>query len=103
MQMIDTRVMTQLTALSIAELLAGCASQGRTSAPDAKPAAATQASSYGPTKNVRSSDGEIDDEIIGNVVAGGKFSKLQMGMKMSEVLALVGGPDGMDSHETGKR
>jgi hypothetical protein len=52
---------------------------------------------------LKSRDGGFEGEVIGVVVSGGKFSKLQIGMLMPEVLALVGGPDGMISHETGKR
>ncbi len=58
-----------------------------------------QAPHYGPTQQVKSRDGSIDGELVGRMVPGGKFSKLQIGMKMPGVLAPVGG---MDGHETGK-
>ncbi len=89
----------QLALFGLAVAVSGCATQSTS------PAAPTtaQAPDYGPTQRVKSRDGSIDGELVGRVVPGGKFSKLQIGMKMPEVLALIGGPDGMDSHETGKR
>lgn len=99
MHALNFRLATLTTLLGLAAVVSGCASQGAT--PSASTAAQTP--DYGPTQTVKSRDGSIDGEIVGSVVPGGKFSKLQIGMKMPEVLALVGGPDGMDSHETGKR
>jgi hypothetical protein len=58
---------------------------------------------YGHVQKVKSRDGSFEGEVLGTVVPNGKFSKLQIGMLMPEVLALVGGPDGMSTHETGKR
>ncbi len=97
---------TGISVLALAFGLAGCASQtfppSRTkevqeSAPTAN------AGGYGPVRTVKSRDGKFEGELLGTVVQGGKFSKLQIGMPMNEVLGLIGGPDGTDSHETGKR
>ena len=73
-------------------------SKGSSSAP-----AAAASDDYGPVQKVKSRDGSFEGEVVGAIVPGGKFSKLQIGMLMPEVLKLVGGPDGMATHETGKR
>ncbi|MDQ2927364.1 MAG: hypothetical protein M3R22_04230 [Pseudomonadota bacterium] len=95
---------------SVAALVvAGCATQGaptnNASAPPAAIAAAAPPAfdDYGPMQKVKSPDGKTDGEVIGSVAAGSKFSKLQIGMQMNEVLSRIGGPDGTSSHETGKR
>ena len=85
-------------------LLAACAnpSTRSNSTATAAPAAATPApSAYGPSRLVKSKDGRFDGEIIGT--PGTRFSKLSIGMRMAEVTALIGGPDNMSRHETGKR
>jgi hypothetical protein len=92
-------------------LLAACATtsqittQTGTSAP--APATATaapaQASPFGPTRVVKSRDGKFEGEIVGTPARNGKFATLQIGMQMEEVTALIGGPDNMIRHETGKR
>jgi hypothetical protein len=95
-----------LALVVVCALAAGCASQnppGTAQAAASPAAAAAPSDDYGPIKKVKSRDGTVEGEVIGTVVPGGKFSKLQIGMLMPEVLALVGGPDGMNSHETGKR
>ena len=97
---------TTLLSITVACLVAsGCASQNPPSTTSASgPVSATPLSDeYGPVKKVKSRDGSYEGEIVGTVVPNGKFSKLQIGMSMPEVLALVGGPDGMSTHETGKR
>ena len=90
-------------ALPLALFLAACAgprSPAAGSAPAATPA--TEAS-YGPITIVKSRDGRGTGEIVGTIAPGSKFAKLQIGMMMSEVTALIGGADGQLSHETGKR
>lgn len=87
-------------------LLVGCASQSPSNSAksfNASTTSAAPAAVDGPIRQVKSRDGAFEGEVIGTVVPGGKFSKLQIGMLMPEVLALVGGPDGMNTHETGKR
>ena len=41
--------------------------------------------------------------MVGTPAANSKFAKLQIGMTMREVTGLIGGPDDMIRHETGKR
>ena len=89
-------------ALTLTLGLAACAGP--------KPAASGSAAStpavdtsYGATTVVKSRDGRGTGEIVGTLVPGSKFAKLQIGMLMSEVTALIGGADGQLSHETGKR
>ena len=110
-----------LVTVSIAAL-AGCASStsttttssaGQAPAGTAAPAtspgaaaarpAANAPSPYGPTRTVKSRDGRFDGEIVGSVAPGSRFAKLQIGMTYEEVTALIGAPDNMVRHETGKR
>lgn len=87
-------------------LVSGCATQSSpmtAQAPNPAPVAAAPSDNYGAIQKVKSRDGTFDGEVVGTMVPGGKFSKLRIGMLMPEVLALVGGPDGMNTHETGKR
>ncbi|HEX2540456.1 MAG TPA: hypothetical protein VHM00_05175 [Caldimonas sp.] len=73
-------------------------------APAAAPAQAGNAPSpYGPTRRVKSKDGRFEGEIVGAVAPGSRFAKLQIGMTLEEVTALIGAPDNMVRHETGKR
>ena len=113
-----------LALVSASVLLAACAgsnsgSPGATSAtapaptqpaPAATPTATGAAvpaagppSRYGPTRVVKSRDGSFDGEIVGTPARGSKFSKLVIGMTMDEVTSLIGGPDNIARHETGKR
>ena len=87
---------------------AGCATkQAATSgsAPEVAPSpvAKGDAQPYGPARKVMSRDGKTEGEVYGTPAAGGKFSKLAIGMTFSEVTTLIGGPDNMVRHETGKR
>ncbi|MEO5844994.1 MAG: hypothetical protein ABIQ33_09140 [Caldimonas sp.] len=105
---------SSLALVATCALIAACAkpSSGNSqvgSSPPA-PAAAPQpqpaqpaASPYGATRVVKSRDGTFDGQIVGTPAQNGKFAKLQIGMQMEEVTALIGGPDNMSRHETGKR
>ena len=94
-------------------MLAACASQqGAQTSPASStaPAAGTASAGttpaptpYGTPRLVKSRDGRFDGEVIGNPAPNSKFAKLQIGMKMNEVTALIGAPDDMVRHETGKR
>jgi hypothetical protein len=86
-----------------AALIAGCAS--KQAANQNAPATATtkmQPSTPG-ARVVKSKNGEFEGEIIGTPASKSKFAKLQIGMTMSEVSKLIGAPDDMTRHETGKR
>jgi hypothetical protein len=52
---------------------------------------------------VKSQDGTFDGEIVGTPAANSKFAKLKIGMTMREVNGLIGAPDDLIRHETGKR
>ena len=54
-------------------------------------------------KAVKSVDGTFTGEIIGDILPDSKFSKLKIGMMMSEVHSLIKAPDDLSRHETGKR
>jgi len=116
-------VKTSLVLLTASLMvLAGCASttsttttasaaQSPAAAPAPAPATAAAvpapagaaANSYGPTRKVKSKDGRFEGEIVGNVAPGSRFARLQIGMTFEEVTALIGAPDNMVRHETGKR
>jgi hypothetical protein len=96
--------------LAMSVFVAGCASQqGGQSQSSGTPAASTPsaASKAGQggsaTRTVKSRDGKFEGEIVGTPADKSKFAKLQIGMPMREVTSLIGGPDDMIRHETGKR
>lgn len=72
-------------------------------APSDASSAPVRTDEYGPVRMVRSRDGSYDGEIIGTPVPNGKLSRLAIGMTFEEVTSLIGGPDRMVRHETGKR
>lgn len=41
-------------------------------------------------------------EIVGTPAKGSKFAKLKLGMKLTEVVALIGAPTNQSTHPTGK-
>ena len=80
-------------------VVAGCAGQqtnSKTSDAPATPATKTADTS---TPAAKSRDGEI----IGTPAKNSKFVKLQLGMSMRQVNELIGTPNDIDRHETGKR
>ena len=106
------KAVPSLALVAICALFAGCSSAppaaGQGSAPPpsaaaAPPAQANAPSPFGPTRVVKSRDGKFDGEIVGTPARNSKFAKLQIGMQMEEVTALIGGPDNIVRHETGKR
>ena len=79
-------------------VVAGCAGQKTSGEKNA-----ASKSSNPDVHVVKSKDGSFDGEIIGTPKAEGKFAKLQIGMVMKEVTGLIGAPDNLTEHETGKR
>ena len=73
------------------------ASQGAQAVPAAR-SGATPA-----TRIVKSRDGRFEGEMVGTPAPGSKFARLAIGMTMEEVTRLIGGPDNIVRHETGKR
>lgn len=87
-------------AVAVILALSGCAAQrGGSSAGTAE---APQPSSPN-GRIVKSQDGTFDGEIVGTPAANSKFAKLKIGMTMREVNGLIGAPDDLIRHETGKR
>jgi hypothetical protein len=93
---------TGAAALAVAVLLAlsGCAAQ-RGGASGGAAEAPQPSSPNG--RIVKSQDGTFDGEIVGTPAANSKFAKLKIGMTMREVNGLIGAPDDLIRHETGKR
>jgi hypothetical protein len=91
-----------------ASLVAGCAtvSLDEPAKPSAtSPRAASTAGTVGPneTRIVPSKDGSFEGEIVGTAAPGSRFAQLQIGMEALPVQRLIGIPDAMHAHETGKR
>lgn len=85
----------------VKELTSGGKSEA--SSTEATTAPQTTASGSGNVQTVKSIDGSFDGEIIGgSPKPGSKFSKVKIGMRMSQVEKLIGEPDDSDSHMTGK-
>jgi hypothetical protein len=103
------KAVPSLALVATCALFAACSTPSQNTTPDSAPAAAAApaqapaSSPFGPTRVVKSRDGKFDGEIVGTPARNGKFAKLQIGMQMEEVTALIGGPDNMIRHETGKR
>ncbi len=94
---------TNLAILTVTMLIAGCASQQQGAGTASGASSATAASPASNVRTVKSRDGSFEGEMVGTPAANSKFAKLQIGMTMREVTALIGGPDDMIRHETGKR
>ena len=100
---------TTMATLVITVLMAGCATkQAENQSAASTPApAATVAAKAKPstpvTRIVKSKNGEYDGEIIGTPGVNSKFAKLEIGMRLREVSDLIGAPDDLERHETGKR
>jgi hypothetical protein len=94
---------TNLAILTVTMLIAGCASQQGAGTVSGASSASTEASSTPGVRTVKSRDGSFEGEMVGTPAANSKFAKLQIGMTMREVTGLIGGPDDMIRHETGKR
>jgi len=95
--------MRSMTIFMLAGLLTACASS-QTKTASTQPAA-TPAATEAPrnTKIVKSTDGGFEGEIVGTIAPNSRFSKLKIGMTLSEVNALIKAPDDLKRHETGKR
>ena len=85
-------------ALTSALLLAGGCGSTKPAGNDgaAAPATATTAA----TPNVAAS---ADSSVTGKVAPGSKFAKITPGMMFADVTGLIGAPNDMNRHETGKR
>jgi hypothetical protein len=94
---------TNLAILAVTMMIAGCASQQQGAATASGASSATEASPASNVRTVKSRDGSFEGEMVGTPTANSKFAKLQIGMTMREVSSLIGGPDDMIRHETGKR
>lgn len=94
---------TNLAILMVTMMIAGCASQQQGAGTASGASSATAASSTPGVRTVKSRDGSFEGEMVGTPAANSKFAKLQIGMTMREVTGLIGGPDDMIRHETGKR
>jgi len=98
-----------MTVLAAAALLNGCANQQTKSTSASAPAASASATPATPAPStpgarvVKSKNGNFDGEIIGTPSPKSKFAKVQIGMTMREVSEMIGAPDDIIRHETGKR
>ncbi|MBX3622952.1 MAG: hypothetical protein KF891_23525 [Rhizobacter sp.] len=93
-----------LSLFAATAVLAGCASKSPAPASSPAPAAAPAAAPAPAGQMVKSRDGKYEGEVIGKARAGSKFSRLQIGMQMSEVQTIMGSaPDRFHTYESGKR
>jgi hypothetical protein len=98
------RAKLSIVATAVLIGAAGCASTGvDRNAPAAAAQRTPAAAPTDETRTVKSRDGRFEGEIVGTIAPGSKFSKLLIGMEQNEVLTLIGGPDSINTHETGKR
>jgi len=99
--------MRSIVVLATAVLLTACASQPTPETASGEQPAATPSAKAEPARGngrtVKSIDGSFEGEIIGTVRPNSRFSKIQIGMTMSQVNGLIKAPDDLNTHETGKR
>jgi hypothetical protein len=96
----------QLSSMALMSLLmCACATTKPQSEPvQAAPSASTATAASTASREVKSRDGKYSGEVTGTPVAGSKFSKLVIGMEVSEVQEILGRtPDRSHSYESGKR
>jgi len=82
-------------------VVAGCAAQQASTKTSDAPAAAKSADTN--AQPVKSRNGHAEGEIIGTPAKNSKFAKLKIGLSLHQVNQLIGTPDDIDRHETGKR
>lgn len=95
----------KMLALASLIVIGGCASRPTAQSPSAAAApapASAQASATAP-RIVKSKNGTYDGEVFGTPAPNCKFAKLKIGMTYREVNSLIGAPDDIFRHETGKR
>lgn len=67
-----------------------------------QPAAKTDAGGGSNVRVVRSYDNQFDGEISGTPAPESRFAKVKIGMELEQVYKLIGEPDQLYSHTTGK-
>jgi hypothetical protein len=89
--------------LALALGAAMLALQGCSSISLDQPTAKTEAATAGSNvRVVRSYDGRFDGEISGTPAPESRFAKVKIGMELEQVHKLIGEPDQLYSHDTGK-
>lgn len=88
--------------LTAVVLMSGCANQpaSTSSSSDSTNTSATKTTQTSPAK---AKESQPEGEIIGTPAKNSKFAKLQLGQTFREVSDLIGAPDDILRHETGKR
>ena len=97
------RTIRSLAPITLAILLAACASRQPAPAQATAPAAPAAAPATA-SQPAKSRDGSFSGEILGTPVPNSKFAKLRIGMHMNEVQNVFNrAPDRLHSYESGKR
>ena len=97
-------LLSRVIILTAAVLIAGCANQ------PASTSSSSDTANTSANKNTQTSaspakakESQSEGEIIGTPAKNSKFAKLQPGMTFRQVGDLIGQPDDIIRHETGKR
>ncbi len=99
--MLHSRQTLPSMVIASAALLSACASSPLSRSEVL--ADAGQAPSGQPIQPVKSKDGSFTGEMSGTPAAGSKFEQVRIGMRADEIQKLIGPPDELYSHDTGKR
>ena len=105
--MTTNRLNNLATLMASVALVAGCASGGSSPAPAPAPAAGAPAPvpaaapAQGDTRHVKGIN-DWEGDITGRPAPNSRFTRLQIGMGMREVLDLVGPPTDQGAYVTGK-
>ena len=84
-------------------IIAGCASQQTSTKTTDAPVTPATKSADTNAQLAKSKNGQSEGEIIGTPAKNSKFAKLKIGLSLHQVNQLIGTPDDIDRHETGKR
>lgn len=89
--------------LTAAVAMAGCANQPTSSTASENTSASSSKPAPASATPAKPKENQPEGEIIGTPAKNSKFSKLQLAMTFRQVGDLIGEPDDIIRHETGKR
>ena len=89
-------------AMAVLVVATGCANQASTKNNEAAATPAAKTPDVG-ANVAKSKDSRVEGEVVGTPAKNSKFAKLKIGHTFREVTDLIGAPDDIHRHETGKR
>ena len=93
-------LLVRSTLLTAMIMSAGCAHQPASKSSETTTASSTKTAENTPAK---AKENRPEGEIVGTPAKNSKFAKLKIGQTYRQVSELIGAPDDLTRHETGKR